>query len=83
MSQRQVRFNIDELARCVAEAIGAESCTNIEKYPDGMYNESMLLSMDSGAHVVAKVPNPNAGLAHFTRASEVATINFVRFSSQF
>ena len=82
MSQRQVRFNVHELVRCAAKAVGAKSCIGIEKYPDGMYNKSMLLSMDDGAQVVAKVPNPNSGLAHFTTASEDATMDFVRFSLQ-
>ncbi|RDL37379.1 uncharacterized protein BP5553_04812 [Venustampulla echinocandica] len=34
--------------------------------------------MDSGTQVVAKVPNPNAGLPHFTTASQVATMDFAR-----
>jgi hypothetical protein len=79
MTQRQVRFNVNELARCAAEAAGAKACVSIEKYPDGMYNKSMLLTMDDGSQVVAKVPNPNAGMCHFTTASEVATMDFVRF----
>lgn len=78
MSQRQVRFNVNELARRAAEAIGARMCVRIEKYPDGMFNKSMLLTMDDGSQVVAKVPNPNAGMSHFTTASEVATMDFVR-----
>jgi hypothetical protein len=81
MSQRHVRFNVKELARCAADAVGAESCVSISKYPDGMYNKSMLLTMNDGSQVVAKVPNPNAGLPHFTTASEVATMDFVSFSS--
>ncbi|KAF2496248.1 hypothetical protein BU16DRAFT_526753 [Lophium mytilinum] len=78
MSQRRVRFNVNELARSAAEAIGAKSCVSIEKYPDGMYNKAMLLTMDNGSQVVAKVPNPNAGIPHFTTASEVATMDFAR-----
>jgi hypothetical protein len=81
MSQRKVLFNVNELARCAAKAIGAKSCISIEKYPDGMHNKSMLLTMDNGSQVVAKVPNPNAGIPHFTTASEVATMDFVRFVS--
>ncbi|KAJ8104742.1 hypothetical protein OPT61_g10596 [Boeremia exigua] len=78
MSQRHVRFNVNELARCAADAVGAKSCVSVSKYPDGMYNKSMLLTMDDGSRVVAKVPNPNAGLPHFTTASEVATMEFAR-----
>jgi len=81
MSQRHVRFNVNELARLAAEAVGTKTCVSIEKYPDGMYNKALLLTMDNGIQVVGKVPNPNAGKPHFTTASEVATMDFVSFVS--
>lgn len=34
--------------------------------------------MDNGSEVFAKLPNPNAGPARFTVASEVATRELVR-----
>ncbi|RJE21579.1 Phosphotransferase enzyme family [Aspergillus sclerotialis] len=34
--------------------------------------------MDDGKEVIAKLPNPNAGHRHFTTASEVATMAYVR-----
>jgi hypothetical protein len=77
MSQRHIRFNVNELARLAAEAVGSKSCVAIEKYPDGMFNKALLLTMEDGTQVVAKIPNPNAGLPHFTIASEVATMEFV------
>lgn len=77
MSQRYVRFNLHELGRLAAEAVGSKSCVNMQKYPDGTYNKALLLTMDDGAQAVAKVPNPNAGRPHFTTASEVATMEFV------
>jgi hypothetical protein len=77
MSQRHVKFNVNELGRLAAEAVGANLCVSVEKYPDGMYNKAMLLTMDNGTQVVAKVPNPNAGILHFTTASEVAIMDFV------
>lgn len=39
--------------------------------------ESTLLSMEDGREVIAKMPNPNAGVPHYTTASEVATMDFV------
>lgn len=82
MSQRRVRFDVNALTRRAAEVVGARSCVRIEKYPDGEYNKSMLLTMDDDSQVVAKVPNPNAGLPHLTTASEVATVDFVRILSK-
>ena len=66
-----------ELGRLAAEAVGSKSCINITKYPDGMYNKTFLLTMNNGVEAIAKLPTPNAGLPHFTTASEVATMDFV------
>ena len=78
MAQRRVKFNMNELARLSAKAVGSRACVNVEKYTDGMFNKAFLMTMEDGMQVVAKVPNPNAGRAHFTTASEVATMDFVR-----
>ena len=72
MSQRYVRFNVNELARIAAEAVGAKSYVSVKKYPNSMYNKAMFFTMGNRTLVVAKVPNPNAGKLHFTTASEVA-----------
>ena len=76
LQKRKVQFDMNELAKVAAASIGAQ-CTSIKKYPDGMFNKAFLLSMDTGQEVVVKVPNPNAGVPHFTTASEVATMDFV------
>lgn len=39
--------------------------------------------MDNGYEVIAKLPNPNAGPPHYTTASEVATVNFVRYLAKY
>jgi hypothetical protein len=77
MAQRRVTFNMNELASLAANAVGSTPCVKVEKYPDGMSSKAFLMTMESGTQVVAKVPNPNAGSAHFTTASEVATMEFV------
>lgn len=35
------------------------------------------MTMDNGVEVLAKIPNPNAGPAFYTTASDVATRHFV------
>jgi len=79
MSQHCVRFELQDLARILAKAVGSASCLSVKKYPDGMYNEAFLMTMDDGKEAVAKIPNPNAGRPHFTTASEVVTMEFLRF----
>jgi hypothetical protein len=44
---------------------------------EGQYNKAFLMTMDNGAEVLARIPNPNAGPAFYTTASEVATRHFV------
>ncbi|KAI4764822.1 hypothetical protein E4T51_02233 [Aureobasidium sp. EXF-12344] len=78
LSQCHRIFNVTELARYAAKAVQADRCLTIRKLPDGMFNRVLLLSMDNGKEVVAKIPNPNAGQPHLTTASEVATMKFVR-----
>ncbi|RLL93491.1 hypothetical protein CFD26_101813 [Aspergillus turcosus] len=83
LSQRYIRFNIDELASLAVRAAGAvgngpRRCVDIEKLPDGMHNKAVRFTMDDGFQAVGKVPNPNVGLPHFTTASEVATMDFMR-----
>lgn len=80
MSLRQVRFNMNELSKIAANAMGFPFCTKVERYSDGMYNKSFLFTMQDGSQVVGKIPNPNAGRPYFTTASEVATMDFVRRS---
>lgn len=75
--QRHVKFNVNELAATAAKAIGATKCVKIEKCPDGHYNKAFILTMDNGKEAIGKIPNPNAGPAHLTTASEVATMDFV------
>lgn len=77
MSERYVRFDLRELCRLAAKAVGSEECVKITKYPDGMSNKAFLMAMNDGKEVVAKIPTPIAGRPHFTTASEVATMDFV------
>jgi hypothetical protein len=77
MAKRYVHFDMNELARVAAKAVNANHCISIEKCPDGLYNKAFLMTMDDGFEVLAKVSNPNAGIPHYTTASEVATMDFV------
>ncbi|RAH45623.1 aminoglycoside phosphotransferase family protein [Aspergillus brunneoviolaceus CBS 621.78] len=76
--KREIRFDMNSLARVAAQSGGAARCIAIEKYPDGMFNKAFLITMDNGQEAIAKIPNPNAGIPHSTTASEVATMDFAR-----
>ena len=66
---------MNNLARLFAKAVGSKACVNNEKYPDGTFSKPFLMTMKDGMQVIDKVPNPNTSRAHFTTASEVATMN--------
>lgn len=66
MSSRYIRFDVNELARIAAKAVGSRYCVGIEKLPEGMHNKSVLMTMKDGKQMIAKIPNPNAGQSHFT-----------------
>ncbi|KAL4929054.1 uncharacterized protein BDV17DRAFT_298329 [Aspergillus undulatus] len=68
LRKREITFDLNSLAKVATDSVGAARCIAIKKYPDGMFNKAFLI----------KVPNPNAGVPHFTTASEVATMDFTR-----
>ena len=79
LRQRMLTFNVQELQRIAAEGIGAKSCVSITKLAEGGYNKVFRLVMDNDSVAIARIPNPNAGPAQKMTASEVATMDFVRF----
>ena len=83
LSKRHVRFNMDELAQEAAKAVDAKYCIKVEKCADGMFNKAYIFTHDNDKQVIGKVPNPNAGIPHYTTASEVATLDFVRYANPF
>ena len=80
MFKRHIRFDMNHLSDIAARSVRAGKCILVKKYPDGQYNKTFLMTMDNGKEVVAKVPNPNAGISHYTTASEVASLTFVSTS---
>ncbi|CZT12207.1 uncharacterized protein RCO7_10448 [Rhynchosporium graminicola] len=80
LAMRYRKFNIPALVDAAVRAAGngAGSCVKLLKCIEGQYNKAFLMSMDNGAEVLVKLPNPNAGPAFYTTASEVATRQFLR-----
>ena len=78
LSERYLRFNVDELKRAAVECTGHVSCTSIRKLAEGGASKVFLLTMEDGFEVVAKLPTPIAGPPHYLTSSEVATMEFLR-----
>ncbi|KAI2708403.1 hypothetical protein CBS147332_6464 [Penicillium roqueforti] len=75
---RYVKFDHSTLLKVAASAVGSKACTYVLKISEGQYNKLFQLTIDDRCDIIAKLPNPNAGRPHFTTASEVATMDFLR-----
>ncbi|KAJ0422488.1 phosphotransferase family protein [Aspergillus carlsbadensis] len=78
LAERQRVFDILELQKAAMESVSSQSCVFMEKLGEGSYNKSFKLIMGNEKAVVARIPNPNAGPAFLTTASEVATMDFLK-----
>lgn len=65
------------MQKIAMESSSSGSCVSMAEIGEGSYNKSFKLTMGNGKTVVARIPNPNAGPAFLTTASEVATMDFV------
>jgi hypothetical protein len=77
LRERYKGFNVAELKKTAAKAIGAATCVSMSKLAEGGFNKICRLVMDDGKIVIARIPNPNVGPPSKTTASEVATMDFV------
>ncbi|KAI9815397.1 MAG: Phosphotransferase enzyme [Thelocarpon impressellum] len=80
LARRYRSFNLHPLLDAAVRSAGhgAKSCVKVLKCVEGLYNKPFILTMDNGAEIFAKLPNPNAGPTFFTTASEVATRHLLR-----
>ncbi|OJJ42503.1 hypothetical protein ASPZODRAFT_105245 [Penicilliopsis zonata CBS 506.65] len=79
LQRRYVRFNLDALVEIAEKAAGDDAvCVQVSKLPEGNFNKTFLAKMQDGKQLVVKIPNPNAGPGHYTTASEVASMEYVR-----
>lgn len=78
LNERYVKFRPTELQRIAGEAVQQDYCPDIAKLADGGFNKVFLLRAKNGREVIARIPTPIAGPPHYTTASEVATLNFLR-----
>ena len=83
-ARHYVKFDIEELCKLVAlvggnKVLGTRAVRKIHKM-DGDSNKTLIVTFWSGKEVVVKIPCPNAGLAFYTTASEVAVMEYGNLS---
>jgi hypothetical protein len=77
-AERYLRFNVAQLITAAVDCTGHGPCTSIVKMAEGGASKVFLITMEDGFEVIAKLPTPIAGPAHYLTASEVATMDFLR-----
>jgi hypothetical protein len=84
MEQRYLKFNVDQLCDVAARAAGPKlKCIDIVKIGKGAMNKVFLLTMDGNSQVIARLLCPGVAYpAHYSTASEVATMTFLRDKHQ-
>ncbi|OJJ70401.1 hypothetical protein ASPBRDRAFT_197108 [Aspergillus brasiliensis CBS 101740] len=78
LNERYVKSRPTELQRIAGNALEQDYCPDIAKLAEGGFNKVFLLRAKDGREVVARIPTPIAGPPHYTTASEVATMDFLR-----
>ncbi|BDD62974.1 hypothetical protein MAP00_007924 [Monascus purpureus] len=80
LAARYRKFKLPALLDAAVKITGFSDaqCIKVLKCVEGQYNKALILTMSTGQEIVARLPNPNAGPAFYTTASEVATRQFLR-----
>ncbi|KAF9472421.1 protein kinase subdomain-containing protein PKL/CAK/Fmp29 [Pholiota conissans] len=78
LSSRFQYFDVEQLKRAACTALGATTCSKIEKIAEG-FNKVFRLHFEGGKTAIARVPSQTLlGNAPAITASEVATMEFMR-----
>ncbi|PGH15601.1 hypothetical protein AJ80_05465 [Polytolypa hystricis UAMH7299] len=77
-SKRYAKFDLDALCTLVSSLPSISSpISKIDKM-EGGFNKALLMTVENGKEVVAKIPYPNVVPSEYSTASEVAILEYVR-----
>ncbi|KZT33449.1 protein kinase subdomain-containing protein PKL/CAK/Fmp29 [Sistotremastrum suecicum HHB10207 ss-3] len=82
LAERRREFEVEELCQLAAQSVGRKSqdINRFEKLAEGGFNRTFLITMHDGFEMVARIPYPITVPKFYAVASEVATMDFLRFS---
>ncbi|KAI4263399.1 MAG: hypothetical protein L6R42_001448 [Xanthoria sp. 1 TBL-2021] len=81
LSKRRVEFNLSNLCNEAVSVANGSPVRKIEKM-EGGFSKALVITMENGKEVVAKLPCPNAGRAMYSTASEAAVLQYVSTRTQ-
>lgn len=76
-AKRYVRFDIDRLCELVTSVAGDgdSPVLKIDKM-EGGFHKALLMTLENGREIIAKIPCPNAGIPALSTASEAAVLEY-------
>ncbi|KAF1962350.1 kinase-like protein [Byssothecium circinans] len=77
-SERYLKFDIPALYRTIISSISAKDITSLVKIAEGGFNRIFQATCTDGTQVLARLPYPSTVPRHYTVASEVATLEYLR-----
>ncbi|GES61237.1 kinase-like protein [Aspergillus terreus] len=80
LRERYLEFNVPALQHTIASALGASSVTSFAKVAEGGFNRLFEATCSDGRRVLARLPYPSTVPKHYTTASEVATLEYLRLN---
>jgi hypothetical protein len=80
LKERYVRFNVEALQRAAEDSIGNThgKVVSMKKLAEGGFNRVLVLELQDGFELIAKIPYHIARPEYFATASEAATLTFLR-----
>lgn len=78
LADRYVSFHVAGLQSSAASACGAQRAVGIRKFSEGAWNKDVILALDNGMEVVARLSTRIAPPPQYHLANQVATMDYVR-----
>ncbi|RHZ55477.1 hypothetical protein CDV55_103246 [Aspergillus turcosus] len=80
LAERYLQFDIPALMKVVAAASShrTSDIVSFYKMAEGGFNRLFQATFTDGRHVIARLPYPSTAPEHYTVASEVATLDYLR-----
>lgn len=80
LTERYLEFDVPALRNAIAASSNRSSSDIVSffKLSEGGFNRVFEATFSDGKHVIARIPYPSTGPEHYTVASEVATLDYLR-----
>ncbi|KAL9029976.1 MAG: hypothetical protein Q9180_006960, partial [Flavoplaca navasiana] len=75
LAKRHLKFDLTNLCEEASRVTNGSTVQRVEKM-EGGFSKALLMTMNNGKEVVAKLPCPNAGRAMYSTASEAAVLHY-------